>query len=150
MLVSQTTNAFCAAAVLFIDETFCLFRAQFSNVCLLLGVFPRKEGFGACPFPVYKIFLVLISCFQTVVLLGGLKDESLGPKQEVVKWVGWILSKVLFLLNWPLNFKMFMNQQPIHLLVAPFLLVIIYHAASLILKLILKFIFKLSVFPCIL
>lgn len=142
MLVSQTTNAFCAAAVLFIDAPFCLFRAQFSNVYLLLGLFPSKEGFGACPFPVYKIFLVLISCFQTVVFLGGLKDESLGPKQEVVKWVGWILLKALFLLKWPLNFKMFMNQQPIHFLVAPFLLVTIYHAASLILKPILKLIFK--------
>lgn len=134
MLVSQTTNAFCAAAVLFIDATFCIFHAQFFNVCLLLGLFPSKEGFGACSFPVYKLFLVLISCFQTVVLLGGLKDESLWPKQEVVRWVGWILLKVLFLLKWPLNFKMFMNQKPIHLLVAPFLLTIIHHAASVIFK----------------
>lgn len=134
MLLSQTTNAFCAAVVRFIDATFCIFCAQFSNVCLLLGLFPGREGFGACPFPVYKLFLVLISCFQTVVLLGGLKDESLRPKQEVVRWVGWILLKVLFLLKWPLNFKMFMNQQPINLLVAPFLLVIIHHAASVIFK----------------
>lgn len=131
MLVSQTINAFCAAAILFIDATFCVFRAQFSNVCLLLGLFPSKEGFVACPFPVYKLFLVLISCFQTVVLLGGLKDESLGPKQEVV---GWILLKVLFLLKRPLNFKMFINQWPIHLLDAPFLLAIIHHAASVIFK----------------
>lgn len=98
---------FCAAAILFIDATFCVFHAQFSNLCLLLGLFPSKEGFVACPFPVYKLFLVLMSCFQTVVLLGGLKDESLGPKQEVV---GWISLKVLFLLKRPLNFKMFMNQ----------------------------------------
>jgi len=88
--------------------------------CLLLGLFASKEGFGACHFPAYKLFLVLVSCFQTVVLLGGLEDESLRPKQEVVRWVGWILLKVLFLLKWPSNFKMFMNQQPTHLPVAPF------------------------------
>lgn len=143
---SQTTNAFCAAAVLFIDATFCLFRAQFSNVCLLPGLFPSKERFGACPFPVYKIFLVLISCFQAVVL-GGLQDESLGPKQEVVRWVGWTLLEVLFLLKRPLNFKMFMNQQPINLLVAPFLLVIIHHAASLIFKAYFKAYFKIKCIP---
>lgn len=99
MLVSQTINALCVAAVLFIDATFCIFPACFSNVYLLLGPFASKEGFGACHFPAYKLFLVLVSCFQTVVLLGGLEDESLRPKQEVVSWVGWILLKVLFLLK---------------------------------------------------
>lgn len=133
MLVSQTPNAFCAVAVLFIDATLCIFPACFSNVCLLLGLFASKEGFGVCYFPAYKLFLVLVSCFQTVVLLGRLEDESLRHKQEVVRWVGWILLKVLFLLKWPSNFKMFMNQQPTHLPVAPLPpQVIICHVASVI------------------
>lgn len=74
--------------------TFCIFPACCSNVCLLLGLFPSKEGFGARHFPAHKLFLVLASCFQTVVLFGGLEGESLRPKQEVVWWVVWELVKL--------------------------------------------------------
>mgnify|MGYP001861257774 FL=1 len=75
MPIPQTTDTFCAAVVLFIDAPFCIFPACFSNVCLLLGLFASKEVFGNCHFSAYKLYLVLDSCFQTVVVLGGLEDD---------------------------------------------------------------------------